>query len=135
MKIIKKTLILAFLASATVGAHGQNNPVPVKHFAYWLQALCQAKPGDDHFTVRMSLCRGFILGAASTVDGMPARTSNDNFTVSVDPIDVDAFVADYLLWLDTHEKEKNEDASTIVLRVLLETGHARFTKVSSEKAK
>jgi hypothetical protein len=133
MKIIKNALILVFLAVVTVGAHGETNTVSVKHYAYWLQGLCQAKKGDDAYAVKMSLCRGFILGVASGVDGM--STPDGTLTVSVDPIDLDAFVADYLLWLDTHEKDKNEEASAIVFRVLLQTGHARLTKISSESSK
>lgn len=81
------------------------------------------------------MCNGFILGAASGLDGRSLITSDGTLTVNVEPIDVDAFVGEYLLWLDTHERDKNEEASAIVLRVLVETGHARLEKVSSGKAK
>lgn len=131
MKIHKLLLFIAFLC-LTIGAHAESKPLSAKHYAYWLQSLCQAKPGDDGFTVRMSMCRGFILGVTSAVDGRSMNTPAGTLSVSVSPVDVDAFIADYLLWLDTHDKDKNEEASSIVLRVLISTGNASLTRTVPE---
>jgi hypothetical protein len=81
---------------------------------------------------QMGVCSGYIAGVMNGVNETIIRAKDGAYRITVDKhVDVAAMRITFLTWMSAHRDELDNDAGTIILRSLIESGRARATLVST----